>query len=410
MTRKIHILLFLISACIASQAQTAKTGVLVIGDNSAAVAAAIQSARSGVKTMYLPQSKSLAPVFSTEDISYIKHIKNYYSLKEKRRSTSADSIIALPLELNQASNLIKSISDTVKNLTVNLNNVVDEIKKDGKDWEIRLKGGQKIKAQVVVDASESLAIASMLKMDIKKTISSSINPLNPFEKKLYRSTVALGNKPDGSLITIPMGALIPQEVENFIIIPKQIEQVKLVNMSAGQAAGTIAAYCAFFKTTTKLINARVVQGELLAFNASLIPYEDIDQKDLNFLAYQRLGLSGLIKPKLKDGKLYFDTAGLVKSEDIELSMKEYYTRSQLWFADNKKDTLSIKDVIELIKFNANRGEELKQEIAESWKNSFKFSSAFEPERNISRKEFGVLADKYLQPFNIRIDPLGNLLR
>lgn len=410
MTRKIHILLFLISACITSQAQTAKTGVLVIGDNSAAVAAAIQSARSGVKTMYLPQSKSLAPVFSTEDISYIKHIKNYYSLKERRRSTSADSIIALPLELNQASNLIKSISDTVKNLTVNLNNVVDEIKKDGKDWEIRLKGGQKIKAQVVVDASESLAIASMLKMDIKKTISSSINPLNPFEKKLYRSTVALGNKPDGSLITIPMGALIPQEVENFIIIPKQIEQVKLVNMSAGQAAGTIAAYCAFFKTTTKLINPRVVQGELLAFNASLIPYEDIDQRDLNYLAFQRLGLSGLIKPKLKDGKLYFDTAGLVKSEDIELSMKEYYTRSQLWFADNKKDTLSINDVIELIKFNANRGEELKQEIAESWKNSFKFSSAFEPERNISRKEFGVLADKYLQPFNIRIDPLGNLLR
>jgi hypothetical protein len=210
-----------------------------------------------------------------------------------------------------------------------------------------------------------------------------------------------------------MGALIPQEVENFIIIPKQIDQVKLVNMSAGQAAGTIAAYCAFFKTTTKLINPRVVQGELLAFNAILIPYEDIDQNDqndLNFLAFQRLGLSGLIKPKLNDGKLYFDTAGIVKSEDIKLSMREYYTRSQLWFADNKKDTLSINDVIELIKFNANRGEELKQEIAESWKNSFKLSSPFEPERNITRKEFGILVDKYLQPFNIRIDPIGNLLR
>ncbi len=181
-------------------------------------------------------------------------------------------------------------------------------------------------------------------------------------------------------------------------------------MSAGQAAGTVAAYCAFFKTTTKLINLRVVQGELLAFNAILIPYEDIDQKDLNFLAFQRLGLSGLIKPKLKDGKLYFDTAGIVKSEDIKLSMREYYTRSQLWFADNIKDTLSIKDVIELIKFNANRGEELKQEIAESWKTSFKLSSDFELERNISRKEFGILADKYLQPFNIKIDPLGNLLR
>ncbi|WP_395627180.1 hypothetical protein, partial [Daejeonella sp.] len=68
MTRKIHILLFLISACFASQAQTTKTGVLVIGDNSAAIAAAIQSARSGVKTMYLPQSRSFTPVFSEKDL------------------------------------------------------------------------------------------------------------------------------------------------------------------------------------------------------------------------------------------------------------------------------------------------------------------------------------------------------
>jgi hypothetical protein len=410
MTRKIHILLFLISACFASQAQTTKTGVLVIGDNSAAIAAAIQSARSGVKTMYLPQSRSFTPVFSEKDLSHIKRIKNYYSLKERRRSKSADSIIALPLELHQAPDLIKSISDTVKNLTINLNNVVDEIKKDGKEWEIRLKGGQKIKAQVVIDASESLAIASMLKIDLKKTISSPINSPNIFENKLFRSTVALGIMPDGASITIPMGALMVQEQENFIIIPKQIGQVKLVNMSAGQAAGTIAAYCAFFKTTTKLINPRVVQGELLAFDAVLIPFEDIDQKDVSFLAFQHLGLSSMIKPRLNDGKFYFDTAGLVKSEDIKSSMREYYTRSQLWFADNKKDTLSIKDVIELIKFNANRGEELKQEIAESWKKSFKLSSPFEPERNITRREFGILVDKYLQPFNIRIDSLGNLLR
>jgi hypothetical protein len=410
MIRKIYTSLFFICTSVVLFAQTTKTGVLVIGNNSAAVAAAIQSARSGAKTMYLPQSISLSSPYFEEDLSYIKRIKNYYLQKERRKTKITDSLIALPIRLNEVSGLMKNISDTVKNLTVNVNNDIDEIKKDGKDWEIRLKGGQKIKAQVVVDASDNLIIAAMLKIDIKNTISGVSNNSTIFDTKLYRSVVALGSRTDGTLNTIPIGALIPNEHENFIIIPKEISQIKIIKMSAGQAAGTIAAYCAFFKTSTKLINTRVVQGELLAFDATLIPYTDIDQKDPNFIAFQRLGLSGIIKPKINEGKIYFDTAGIVKSEDIKSSMREYYTRSQLWFGDNKKDTLSIKDVIDLIKFNANRGEELNREIAESWKSSFKIMSDLKLEKPISRKEFGILADKYLQPFNIRIDPLGNLLR
>jgi len=410
MIRRISLFFLVIITSITLQAQTTKTGVLVIGNTPAAVAASIQSARSGAKTIYLTQSLSLNPVFSEGDLPFIKNIKNHYSLKERRRSKAADSVIALPVLLNQSSNLIKGISDTVKNLTINNNNAVDEIKKDGKSWEVRLKGGQKIKADVVVDATENLSIASMLRIDIKKTMVITGSSTNPFENKLYRSTVALGILDDNSPFTIPMGALIPQVVENFIIIPKQIGKIKPLKMSAGQAAGTLAAYCAFFKTSTRTINIRVVQGELLAFDALLIPYSDIELKDPNFLAFQRLGLSGLIKSDLINGKIQFDTAGIVKADDLRGSMREFYTRSQLWFADNKKDTITIDDAISLFKFIANRGNELNKEIEEGWKASFKLTSTFDPKRNISRKEFGILADKYLQPYNIRVDISGNLLR
>ncbi|SDM05971.1 hypothetical protein SAMN05421813_105122 [Daejeonella rubra] len=410
MTRRLSILFILMGTCISLQAQTTKTGVLVIGNTPTAVAASIQSARSGAKTMYLTQSLSLNAIFSEEDLPFIKNIRNHYSLKERRRSKATDSIIALPVILKQASNLIKSISDSVKNLTINNNNAVDDIKKDGKGWEIRLKGGQKIKADVVVDATENLSIASMLKIDVKKTMVITGNSTNPFENKLYRSSVALGYLEDSSPFTIPMGSLIPQAVENFIIIPKQTGKIKLSKMSAGQAAGTIASYCAFFNTSTKNINVRVVQGELLAFDAILIPYSDIELKDPNFLTFQRLGLSGLIKSGLTNGKIHFDTAGFVKAEDLRSSMREFYTRSQLWFADNKKDTLTIDDAISLFKFIANRGNELNKEIEEGWKVSFKLNSVYDPKRNISRKEFGILADKYLQPYNIRVDISGNLLR
>lgn len=418
MIKRLSIFFILLGTAHLLQAQTVKTGVLVVGNTPGGVAAAIQSARSGVKTTYLTQSISLDTKFSETDLSYLNNIKNHYALKERKKSKATDSILSSKVELDKATNLIKSISDTVKNLILNHNNAIDQIKQDGKGWEIRLKGGQKIKADVVVDATENQSISSMLNIDAKKTMAGPGTITSLFENKQYRSSVALGfleqaNK-ERSAFTIPLGALIPQGLENFIMVPQKIGQIKPLTMSVGQAAGTIAGFCSFFKTTTKNINVRVVQGELLAFDALLFPYSDIDLKDPNFLTFQRMGLSGLLKAKIvKDenfNKLSFDTASTITAGELRTPMKEYYSRSQIWFADNKKDTLSIEDAISLFKFIAARGDELNKEIEEGWKVSFKLNSNFDPKRNISRKEFAVLADRYLQPYNIRVDLAGNLLR
>jgi len=418
MIKHISLFLFLMLFSIYLQAQTIKTGVLVVGNTAAGVSAAIQSARSGAKTTYLTQSLSVNPVFAEEDLPYLRNIRNHYLLKERKKTQATDSIIALKINLDQATSLIKNIADTVKNLNLNHNNVVDDIKKDGKGWEVKLKGGQKIKADVIVDATENLFLASILRIDVKKAVTIPINSENPFDSKLIRSGMATGylelTNNERAIASIPPSALIPAGFENFVVVPKQIGQVKPERMELGQAAGTIAAYCAFFKTTTKAINIRVVQGELLAFDAVLIPYSDIDLKDPNFKAFQQLGLSGLMKSiVVKEGninKIKFDTASTITAEELRVPMKEFYTRSQIWFADNKADTLTIGDVISLLMFTATRGEELKKEIEEGWKVSFKFNSIFDLKRNITRKEFGILADRYLQPFNVRVDPAGNLLR
>lgn len=415
-----HISLFLILSLFALgvQAQTIKTGVLVVGNTPAGVSAAIQSARSGAKTTYLTEALSVNPVFAEDDLQYLWNIRNHYFLKERKKSKVTDSIIATKINLDKATNLIKNIADTVKNLSLNHNNVIDEITKDGKGWEVRLKGGQKIKTDVIVDATDKLSLASLLRIDLKKALSIQVKSENPFDSKLIRSGMATGYlelaNNERSIASIPPPALIPAGFENFIVVPKQIGQVKPERMGLGQAAGTIAAYCAFFKTTTKTINIRVVQGELMAFDAVLIPYSDIDLKDPNFKAFQQLGLSGLMKLNMvKEGninKIKFDTAGIITATELKAPMKEFYTRSQIWFADNKADTLTIGDAISLFMFTATRGEELKKEIEEGWKVSFKFNSKFDLKRNISRKEFGILADRYLQPFNVRVDPAGNLMR
>lgn len=415
-----YFFLFIILAFISLSlpAQTTKTGVLVIGNTAASVAASLQSARSGAKTILLTQTPAISPILTAEDISYLEKIQNHYRAKLRKKPGAKDSTIAFDLNMkkDQYLKLIKGISDTTKNLTITLNTALEKIEKDGKGWEIRLKNGQKIKADVVVDATENLFIASILRIDAKKTMLSPVATPSPFDTKLYRSTVATaytGTTASRSVTPISLGAFLPAGVENFIIVPKSNNLVKPVNMSAGQAAGTIASYCAFFKTSTKNINVRAVQTELLTFDAQLIPLSDIKMNDPNFLAFQRMALSGLLKPVVtKDGDhsvIKFDTTGTVSSEQLRAPMREFYSRSQIWFTDNKKDVMTIEDAISLFMFTATRGEELKKEIEEGWKESFNFDGSFDLKRQITRKEFAILADRYLQPFNTRVDFAGNLL-
>lgn len=398
-------------------AQTVKTGVLVVGNSVGSISAAIQSARSGAKTILLTQSPAISAELTKEDLIYLTKIRDYYKIKSNRGKPAVkDTIAERNMTKDYYSKLIKSITDTTKNLTVTLNTVLTKIEKDGKGWEMRLKNGQKIKADVVVDATENRSISSSLRIDANKTMINAATA-NPFDTKLYRSTVATGYFAEGntqrSATLIPLGAMIPAGTENFIVVPKSTNAFKPISMSAGQAAGTVAAYCAFFKTTTKNINVRAVQTELLTFDAELIPFSDIKASDVNFPAFQRMGVSGLLKPRIvKEGEqnvIKFDTAGTVTAEQLRAPLREFYSRSQIWFADNKKDVMTIEDAISLFMFTATRGDELKKEIEDGWKESFNFSSTFDLKRQITRKEFAILADRYLQPFNVRVDFAGNLL-
>lgn len=396
-------------------AQTVRTGVLVIGNNAGSIAASIQSARSGAKTMLLTESVALQPDLTAENLSYLERIVNHYRIKTQ--SGGQDTSLNLSMGAEQYIKLIKSIIDTTKNLSLSLNSAINRIQKSGKGWDIRMKNGQRIKADVLVDATEKLSIASILGINTNIPLSGENALATPvFESTLFRSTVARAYKIQGEkqiFYPLSIGDFIPAGTETFVFIPLSTNHLKQVAMSAGQAAGTIASYCAFFKTTTKNINVRLLQGELFVFDAELIPMEDINRDDPNFLAFQRMAASGLLRPSFSEAgnkiSLRFDTAGAVTAAEIRAPMKEFYSRSQIWFADHQIDTLTIEDTVHLLMFTATRGEELTKEIEAAWKESFKFNTIFDPKRPISRKEFTILADTYLQPFNVRINFRGKLL-
>lgn len=419
MTKYILLALYVASSTIVS-AQATKIDVVVVGNTTEAISAGIQAARSGVKTVLVTEANILNPTLTADDIQILEKIQNHFTFKNKQRSSLKDSLLPSNLNLIQSSKLIKGITDTVKNLKILLNTSIKSIEKSRKGWELKTSTGQELKTQLVIDATQNLTVARMLKIQTDSTLVKIFpqSTLQPQSDKLYRTSAGNGYYILNNVTTkyvIPVGILIPANTENFIAIPRNTKtNFRPVSMSIGQAAGATAAYCAFFNTSTDKLNVRMIQGELLSFEAPLVSFGDIKDNDPNRLALQNIGLTGLLRFNMikshNQDQLSFNPDALISASELKLPMKEYYTRSQIWFADNNPEQLTIGNVITLIMYSATRGKELKGEIEKAWKGSFKFSSSFDEKRPITRREFAVLANAYLQPFTRRVDINGNLLK
>ena len=415
MIKTIFTFLILIYSFQSTQAQTIKNGVLIAGDTPAGFAAAIQSARSGAKTQLLIEGAAFKSIYEETQLTELWKIKNHFINKIKKEPNSKDSIPPTEISPEAVNALVKSIADTTKNLTVIYNYKISKLELKGKNWDIRLSSGTRLKPDVVVDATEKHLIASLLRTQASRTVTPLEIKTELFDTKVFRSGIARGvgiRESGKSWTVIPTGSFIHATLENFVIIPKSTKTLMVNEMWAGQAAGIIAAYCAFFQTSTKEINIRIAQGELLAFGAKLVPLSDVPDHDPNSSAIQRVVLSGLITPfetnteGISDFKL--DTAASISTREIQAPIQALNSRSQIWFADHQKDTMLIEDAISLFKFTAHRGDELVTEIEESWVESFRFNTKFDLKKVITRKEFAVLADRYVKPFNVRVDFQGNL--
>lgn len=383
----------------ASFAQKLRTDVCVYGNTVAALAASIQSARSGVQTLLISNNDSWldkASLLDWEKASIASgmgtELLKKYSLPEKTSKIQVDSLLKT----------IKSLTDTVKNLKIVSFSAIEEIKESGKGWELHLKSGQKIKALILVDGDNNHAVLKQLGLTPPANYSTAFDVNNP----LTRTSVAIL----GPNSILPLQALVVEKQATIICIPSA-ESV-FAQLNTGQAAGATAAFCAFFKTTTEQLNVRLIQGELLTYKATLLPFEDMHQGDSNFVAITHVALTGLLNKGIQQNQgvpLWMGNEN-VHADEIKISMKKLYTRSQIWFADHADTTaLSVGDAISLITYTATRGKELKLEIERGWKSTLGLSGSFNESRKISRNEFSVLLEAYLQPFATQVDLQGELI-
>lgn len=266
---------------------------------------------------------------------------------------------------------------------------------------------------------------------IKGVSQTTINHIsNPYETNLYRTGIAVGDypvdhhhfeRPDAPEIefppvpsfNIPLGSLIPANVDNLIIADKAISVSNIANGSTrlqpvviqiGQAAGMVAAQCIVYRQKPSEVNLRDVQAQLLEVGGYVMPYYDVKLDDPDFIPIQKIGACGILKGE----------------------GKPYKWANQTWFyPDSIVDTRVL--VAELKLFEPSLGDfkftssELKKQdfknLLSDWAGLYNFDiqgqldTQFEGDASISRREFSRVVIQLINPFaNKEIDLSGDFIR
>ncbi|KIA91822.1 hypothetical protein OC25_19575 [Pedobacter kyungheensis] len=388
--------LFFVFACLiplVMQAQTLKTDVLVIGNGDAAYSAAFQSFKSGVKTILLTQKEQLTVENKPQ------RLLSFYQSFLKRETENAKSL-NLPKPKKDRKNPPKIAVDSTLLLNVINNSSYNEIKRSGSGWELKLNKDVSIRAKVLVMADAPDKLIAALKI-------STLNPaklghLN-YAENIYRTSVASNTATGADFLSL-YNLLIPDQENLIYISPDSFE--------TGPAAGATAAYAAFFDTKTSLANLKRIQGELLSYKHALMPFEDISPVDSNWLAIQKVGITGIIKAELKQGKAFFNPEKEVSYDEIKQPIKDYYYKAQIWFDDHQNVPINLENTVAMVSYVGNKSADAtKTELQKKWNKSYKFWSTYDLKKVLTRREFAVIINDYLKPFDdVNVDKTGRIIR
>ncbi|GAE16848.1 FAD-dependent oxidoreductase [Bacteroides pyogenes] len=254
----------------------------------------------------------------------------------------------------------------------------------------------------------------------------------PYEQKqkLYRTAIAVGDYPVDHHHTryhgheelpnlyfhpipsygLPLGVLIPLNVEGLIVAEKSISVSNIINgttrlqpvvLQIGQAAGALAALSVKKKCAIGQVPVREVQNAVLHAKGYLLPYLDVPVSDVKFIPYQRIGATGILKGVGKNVGwsnqtwLRADTLLLISELD---GLFEIYPKSKEMFEKKKAETLSIQEAASLVRnISETEGLDAAVDLDEIWRNYG--LQNLNPKRDILRGEMALLIDQVLDPFN-----------
>ncbi len=259
--------------------------------------------------------------------------------------------------------------------------------------------------------------------------------LDPFQKTLYRSSAIVGDYPIDHhhkkypaapdiefppvpSFNIPLGALIPKDVEGLLVADKAISVSNIVNGSSrlqpvvlqiGQAAGAMAAMAVRKGIPPSQLSVRSVQAELLAAGAWLMPFFDVPAEDPHFASIQRIGATGILRGRGEAyqwaNRTWFDPEKPVLRETLREALASLPIRLD---CPGQTEQVLVRDAIQLAAdfLEAADKAALPAKVAQDWA-SWGLSS-FDPARPITRRELAVLLDRSAHLFSRwEVDWAGN---
>lgn len=266
----------------------------------------------------------------------------------------------------------------------------------------------------------------------------------PFKQSqpLYRTCIAVGNYPVDHHHTryhgyeelpnlyfhpvpsygLPLGTLIPKDVEGLIVAEKSISVSNIINgttrlqpmvMQIGQAAGALAALAVKENKSISEVSVREVQNAILDAKGYLLPYLDVAIDHPMFKSLQRVGSTGILKGIGKSvdwaNQMWFRADTLLLANELEGLGDVYpFVNKQVIEGNN---TISIQKATEMIGEIAEKeGIEIKEGRVEEIWDEFDLKN-FDMDRDILRSEMAILIDQILDPFNNKkVDITGQYIQ
>ncbi len=221
---------------------------------------------------------------------------------------------------------------------------------------------------------------------------------------------------------VPLGALVPKDIDGLIVAEKSISVSNLLNGSTrlqpvvlqiGQAAGMLAVKALKNKKNIAQTSVRSVQQTLLDAGGYLMPYLDLPKSDVHFKAVQRIGATGILKGEGKNvgwsNETWFNADKYVNVAELKKDLKDFEP-AFTWKNENKE--LAVNEAIDLVSSLATFYKIKKVNPAKIIANWQKLQlSNYDAERKITRKELAVLLDTYIQPFTLKdVDMKGSYIK
>ena len=257
----------------------------------------------------------------------------------------------------------------------------------------------------------------------------------PFEQEypLYRTGIAVGDypidhhhkkNPEAPAIdfinikipsyNIPMGAMIPPQIEGLIVAEKSISVSNIVNgatrlqpvvLGIGQAAGALAAWCIQEDKPPAEVSVRAVQQALLDAGAYLMPYIDVAPDHPYFAAIQRIGATGILRgfgvSYQWANQTWFYPDSIAQTVDFLPGLRDFYPEMAAWSGPAELVTPEV-----LAQLMQAAGQNMaEKEIQTAWAALFP-DIPYVASAPMSRAQAAVLIDHLSKPFEAPISLTG----